>query len=186
MKTVIIYGSARTNGHTKALVDAFSQRSEGDVVFIDCYRVQNLNPCKDCRYCWHVRGCCIQDDMQTIYHHIDSADVLVLASPVYFHSVTGVMKILLDRLQLYWAGVRRGDHHNYSAKKGVIVMTGGAPSFQNQFLAGEMVLKGILGDVNATCEGVITMPNTDYIGAEGKQIYLNQAAQLAEKIYGGL
>ena len=52
----------------------------------------------DCRYCWHKKGCSIKDGMRDIYQKIEEADNIVLASPMYFHSITGGIKgPLIDR-----------------------------------------------------------------------------------------
>jgi multimeric flavodoxin WrbA len=160
MKTLVLFGSARENGNTKALLNAFVEGLDGEIEVVDAYRT-SVSPCKDCRYCWHNRGCSIKDGMQDIYKKVDEADNIILASPVYFHSVPGPMKILIDRFQVYWAGHLRKDHPEKNIKKGVILMVGGAPAFEDQFTAGEAVLKTLLNDFAADCVGVITYPHTD-------------------------
>ena len=110
MKTLVITGAARQKGHTNQMVKLFLDTLGGDYDIIDAYRVENVAPCKDCRYCWHKKGCSIKDGMQEIYDKLEAADNIVLASPMYFHSITGKMKALIDRFQVYWAG-QRGDSH---------------------------------------------------------------------------
>lgn len=160
MKTLVLFGSARQKGNTKDLLNAFLENLDGEIEFIDAYKT-HVEPCRDCRYCWHTRGCSIKDGMQEIYKKVDEADNIVLASPVYFHSVPGPMKILIDRFQVYWAGNVRKDHPEENTKKGVILMVGGAPPFEDQFDACEAVLKTVLKDFAAECVGVIAYPHTD-------------------------
>ena len=45
--------------------------------------------------------------------------------------------------------------------KGAILMVGGAPSFPNQFLGGELVLKNLLNDLSTECLGEVCLPNSD-------------------------
>ncbi len=163
MRTIILNGSARRSGFTKKMIDEFKSNATGEIDEIDCYSIKNISPCLDCRYCWKNNRCAINDGMQDIYKKIEEADVIVLATPIYFHSVTGKMKILIDRFQLYWASHIRKDRDAYKEKLSVILMCGGAPSFKNQFLGGEIVLKGLSGDLNATCKGIITLDNTDIV-----------------------
>ena len=99
--------------------------------------------------------------MQEIYKKVDEADNIILAAPMYFHSVPGPMKVLIDRLQVYWAGHLRNDMPEGFVKKGAILMVGGAPAFENQFLAGEIVMKGVLGDLSADCVGIVAFSNSD-------------------------
>lgn len=181
MKTLVLFGSARENGNTKALLNALLEGLDGEIKVIDAYRT-SVEPCKDCRYCWHTRGCSIKDDMQEIYKMVDEADNIVLASPVYFHSVPGPMKILIDRFQVYWAGHLRKDHPSKNIKKGIILMVGGAPSFEDQFSAGEAVLKTLLNDFAAECVGVINYPDTDKNPVYDNEKIRIEARNLAERL----
>mgnify|MGYP000273116451 CR=1 FL=1 len=92
MKTLVITGAARKNGHTNQMVKLFLDTLGGEYTIIDAYRAENIAPCKDCRYCWHKKGCSIHDGMDEVYRLLEEADNVVLASPMYFHSITGKMK----------------------------------------------------------------------------------------------
>lgn len=181
MKTLIFFGSARKDGNTKEMVNTFIDELHGDVEVIDAYR-STISPCIDCRYCWHKRGCSIKDNMQHIYSKIDEADNIVFASPMYFYNVPGPLKIIIDRLQIYWAGVLRKDHPEIGTKKGAILMCGGARPFKNQFIAGEIVLKAILKDLSAECIGIVTSSYTDKFPVSQNEDIKNQIRNLAKKI----
>ena len=142
------------------MIDIFVENIDGDVEIINSYE-ENISPCIDCRYCWENRGCSIKDDMQEIYNKIDKADNIIIASPVYFHTVSGPLKIIIDRCQVYWAGVLRGDKLDVGSKKGGILLCGGAPEFDKQFTAAEITLEGLLKDFGARCLGIVTASNTD-------------------------
>lgn len=182
MKTLVFFGSARLKGHTKAMVDMFIDQLEGEVEVIDAYRLNEVAPCKDCRYCWHKKGCSIKDGMQDIYEKIEEADNIVLASPMYFHSITGKLKSVIDRLQVYWAGHIRKDMPENFTKKGAILMVGGAPEFENQFLGGELVFKNLLNDLSAECLGQVTLSNSDVDSLESKPEIAKEIVALAQKM----
>jgi hypothetical protein len=93
------------------------------------------------------------------------------------------MKIILDRFQMYWAGEMRKDKPAVPTKRGAILMCGGAASFENQFTAGEIVLKGVLQDLASTCEGIITVPDTDAFPVSQNQDIRNRARDLAQLLY---
>ena len=149
---------------------------------IDAYRAENIAPCKDCRYCWHKKGCSIHDGMDEVYRLLEEADNVVLASPMYFHSITGKMKALIDRFQVYWAGHVRNDMPEKPLRKGAILMVGGAPSFPNQFLGGELVLKNLLNDLSTECLGEVCLPNSDHDSLETRPDIAQQVVELAEKM----
>lgn len=182
MKTLVLFGSARRNGHTAQMLNLFLEHLGGEYEIIDTYRVKNISPCMDCRYCWKVKGCAIQDGMQEIYRKLEEADNLILASPVYFHSVTGPMKVLIDRFQIYWAGLVRKDKPEGFIRKGAVLMTGGAPPFPDQFLGCEIVLKNLLRDLNTECLGTVCFPNTDKDTLDGREDIRQEIISLADKM----
>lgn len=184
MKTLVIIGAARPNGNTRQMVDLLLDKLEGEKEIVDAYRTK-VKSCKDCRYCWKTKACIIKDGMQEIYQKVEEADNIILASPMYFHSVTGKMKVMIDRFQVYWAGFIRKDMPEKPLRKGAILMVGGAPSFENQFLGGELVLKNLLKDLSAECVGEICLPNSDHDSLETRPDIAEQIAALAETLNQG-
>ena len=60
----------------------------------------NINPCIGCNSCYERDGhkCFQKDDMEIVYSKLVEADILVVASPVYFYSISAQLKTLIDRL----------------------------------------------------------------------------------------
>ena len=59
----------------------------------------NIRGCLACEYC-HTKGAgqCVQkDDMQEIYRKLAEAEMLVIASPIYYHGISGQLKCTIDR-----------------------------------------------------------------------------------------
>lgn len=181
MKTLVLFGAARANGHTKAMVDLFLETMGGEYEIIDAYRIEGISPCKDCRFCWHKNGCSIRDGMQDIYQKIEEADHILLASPMYFHSISGKLKTIIDRLQPYWASCLRNDKPKSFRKTGSILMVGGAPSFENQFLGGELVFKNLLKDMSVHFVGEVCLPNSDRDSLETRPDIADDIRALANK-----
>ena len=108
MYTLIFNGSPRRAGDTSALIQAFCREIQGQVEQIDAYR-STLSPCVDCRRCAGGGGCVINDGMQEIYEKVEKAQVLALASPLYFSTLTGPLLALCSRFQaLYMARRNQG------------------------------------------------------------------------------
>jgi multimeric flavodoxin WrbA len=161
--TLVLYGSARKKGQTKAMLDLFLQalgKKAGTVEIIDCYRTE-VSPCIDCRHCWKERRCAIQDGMREIYDKVDAADNIIIAAPVYFNSLPGKMKVLIDRFQMFWASEVRGDKPKELTKKGAGLIVGGAPFFNGQFTGSEVVITGLFDDFRAENLGIVTFSDTD-------------------------
>ncbi len=100
MKVLILHGSARKAGNTGILAESFGRGAKdgGHEVEKIWLKEKNVGDCLGCCACQQNRGVCIQrDDMQELYGKIAEADVVALASPVYFYTWTSLMKKTLDR-----------------------------------------------------------------------------------------
>ena len=181
MKTLVFFGSARKKGNTKDLLNIFLKDLNGEVEIIDAYRTE-VGGCIDCRYCWEQRGCSVQDEMQDIYPLIDEADNIVFASPLYFNNVPGPLKNIIDRCQVYWSSRRRGDRDEISNKKAALLVVGGAPNYNKQFKAIEIVLEGVLKDMKAKVIGHLYVANTDEVSVLNNEKVKKKARDLAEKL----
>ena len=101
MNILVLNGSPRANGNTKQMIKAFEKGAiqvGHQVQIIDVCK-KNIKGCLACEYC-HTKGkgSCIQtDDMQEIYEYLNNADMLVLASPIYYHGISGQLKCVIDR-----------------------------------------------------------------------------------------
>ena len=100
MNILILSGSPRKGGNTDLLVDAFakgaSPRHHVEVVSVYDYKV---NPCIGCNSCFTREDykCCQKDDMQIVYEKMANAEMLVIASPVYFYGLSAQLKAVIDR-----------------------------------------------------------------------------------------
>ncbi len=107
MNIVIINGSPRTNGNSDLLCDEFIRgaRESGNQTEKVSLREYTVSPCRACYACFKTGKCVQKDDMAEILNKIKNADVLVLASPTYFMTMTGQMKVFIDRLLPEWQGL---------------------------------------------------------------------------------
>lgn len=101
MKILVLNGSPRPGGNTAKLIEAFKEGAVAggnEVNVIDVCR-KNIKGCLACEYC-HSKGSgqCIQkDDMQEVYDLLKEAEMLVIASPIYYHGISGQLKCTIDR-----------------------------------------------------------------------------------------
>ena len=102
MNILVLNGSPRPNGNTAAMVSAFvegaSENGHNITVVPVCRK--KIAGCLACEYC-HNRGegkCIQQDDMQEVYPVLEEAEMIVLASPIYYHSFTGQLQCAINRI----------------------------------------------------------------------------------------
>ena len=103
-RVLVLNGSPRLNGNTSHLAAAFMKGSveAGADTQEMLVRELNLKYCTGCLRCNILRRCSLRDDnWAEVSERIMASDVLVIASPVYFHHVTAPMKILIDRFRSF-------------------------------------------------------------------------------------
>ena len=99
MKIVGILGSLRSKGNTEILLDEALEEARRNGVLVSKISLRNkvISPCNGCQKCTETGKCVIKDDMQEVYKKILESDGIIWATPVYFWSMTGQTKIVLDR-----------------------------------------------------------------------------------------
>lgn len=101
-KIVVLNGSPRKNGNTSALVKSFIEGAEnkGNIITEFFLDGMNINGCKGCFGGGkNPESPCVQkDDMDKIYPIYKEADIVVLATPLYYWSISGQLKCAFDRL----------------------------------------------------------------------------------------
>jgi multimeric flavodoxin WrbA len=103
-KIIAIYGSPRRKGNTAALLKKAVEgaREAGAAVDEIVLRDLKLSPCLEIYGCKESGECAIKDDFQSVRDRILAAEGLMLASPIFFYTVSAHTKILMDRFQSLW------------------------------------------------------------------------------------
>ncbi len=107
-KVLILSGSPRKGGNSDLLCDEFMRgaiESGNEVTKINVAE-KKVAPCRACYACKESGNCIIKDDMADILQAMIDADVLVLASPVYFYSIDAQLKAVIDRTVARWLEVK--------------------------------------------------------------------------------
>lgn len=102
MNTLVLHGSARRGRDTDRLAAAFLEgmAEVGSHSTTHFYAIDmNIAHCRACMRCANGEGCVVQDDMQDVYPALLEADVVVLATPMFWGYMTSQLKTLFDRLE---------------------------------------------------------------------------------------
>ena len=101
MNILVLNGSPRPEGSTKQMAEAFRSGAASaghQVDIVDVCKLR-IGGCLACEYC-HTKGkgeCVQKDDMAQVYALLREADMLVIASPIYYHGISGQLKCVIDR-----------------------------------------------------------------------------------------
>ncbi|MGA9187787.1 MAG: flavodoxin family protein [Methanosarcina sp.] len=100
IKILGLVGSPNINGNTAKLVNTILDGAAENGADKVIYNLASLNikGCDACRKCQESGCCIIDDDMQKLYKEIQTADAVVLGSPVYMWQMTAQTKLFVDRL----------------------------------------------------------------------------------------
>lgn len=113
-KVLILSGSPRKGSNSDLLCDEFLRGAQQAGHTVEKLRVsaKKVHPCSACYHCKNHGGECVyKDDMAEILQKMIDADVLVLASPVYFYSIDAQLKAVIDRTVARWLEVKNKEFY---------------------------------------------------------------------------
>lgn len=113
MKVLAISASPRKGGNSDVLCDQFLKGASDaghTVQKINLAKV-DISPCTACYGCRNTHHCVKRDDMELILQELINADVIVLATPVYFYSMDAQMKIMIDRCLPRYLEIKNKDFY---------------------------------------------------------------------------
>ena len=164
MRVLGIMGSPRVRGNTDVLLDealkgAQSRGAEVEKIMVDKLKIA---PCREYYGCLKDGFCIIRDDMGDIYPKLLNADVIIIASPMFFYGLTSQLKALIDRCQALWArkyilkqdsphSVRSGAFIGVGATRGEKLFVGAILTVKNLFqiigvkYVDELLVRGVDG-----------------------------------------
>lgn len=112
-KVLILSSSPRKGGNSDLLCDEFMRGSKEkghdvEKIFIS---QRKINYCTGCGVCNSTHKCVQNDDMAKILNKMIATDIIVLATPVYFYSMVGQLKTLIDRTVARYKDISNKDFY---------------------------------------------------------------------------
>jgi len=184
MKVLGIYGSPRKGGNTDMLLDAALKGATdagAEVASIRCCDL-TMKGCAECGGCDRTGQCVVDDDMQLVYPQLLEARAIILASPIFFYSLTSQAKALIDRCQAMWCKryleKTSEKKKSYDGGRGFLVSVG-ATKGKNLFEGAQLVAKYFFDALDMTYEGGLFVRSVDGKGEIAKHPeFLAQALEL--------
>jgi multimeric flavodoxin WrbA len=166
MKAIGINGSPRKKWNTAALLEKALEGAASQGAETESFHLYDLayKGCVSCFACKTKGGksygrCAVKDDLSPILKKVEEVDVIILASPIYFGTVTGEMRSFMERLlfpymtytdppgTLFSGKIRTGFLYALGATEELARERG----FDRHIAANEMLLKLILGNSETLC-----------------------------------
>ncbi len=110
---LILSSSPRRGGNSDLLCDQFTlgaqeSGNQAEKIFL---KDKNINYCTGCGSCFNGKSCPQKDDMAEILEKMIAADVIAMATPVYFYTMSGKMKTMIDRTCARYTEIRNKEFY---------------------------------------------------------------------------
>jgi multimeric flavodoxin WrbA len=179
---LVLNGSPRDKGNSATLANQLAlgaKESDAEIESIYLHDM-DIRPCDACDFCQEDgNGCVIADDMQALYPKLRAADVIVLATPVYWFSLPAQLKLCIDR----WYAMELPTGFELSGKKLALVMAyGDTDLYTSGGINVIYTLESICRYTGLKLAGIVHGTANDIGDAEKQPALMERAFQLGQKL----
>lgn len=180
-----INGSPRIGGNTDILLDRALEGAQGKGAKVEKIILNNLKfvPCQECEVIRDDGVCIIEDDMQPLYQKIKEADTLILASPIFFGSLTAQTKMMIDRFQCFWWAKYISKTYQQEKKRPGAFICVEASAKRDFFENAKSIIKDFFTTIDVDYKEELLCPGVDKKGAVlGRIDWLEKASEIGESM----
>lgn len=180
-----INGSPRIGGNTDILLDEVlaGAKSKGARTAKILLCRLKYSPCLECGIVSGRSFCIVKDDMELVYRRIKRADAVVLASPIFFGTISAQMKMMIDRFQCVWRSKYMLGKDLFSKERIGIFISVEASERQDFFKNAKSVVKNLFATINAKYTDELFCTGVEAKGEiRHRRQCLKQAYRLGQKI----
>jgi multimeric flavodoxin WrbA len=162
-----INGSPRIGGNTDILLDkildgAASRNARVEKVILNTLK---FSPCQECEDIRDDGTCKLEDSFKPLYKKIEDADVIILASPIFFGSLTSQTKMMIDRFQCAWRAKYILKKDAFPRKKKGVFVSVEASERRIFFDNAKSIVRNFFAVINAKYTAEFFCPGIDEKGA---------------------
>lgn len=188
MKVLGINGSPRIGGNTDLLLDKVLEGAKSRGADTEKIVLNKLKfvPCQECEEMDDSGGCLVRDDMQMVYRKIKEADAIVLASPIFFGTLSAQSKMMIDRFQCAWrARYILKKANGYKKVPGAFISVEGSRR-DDFFENAKSIVRNLFATINAAYKYELLCPGVDGKGGIlGRPGCLKKALDIGSKLAKG-
>jgi multimeric flavodoxin WrbA len=185
-RIVIVKGSPRKNGNSATLADQVAAGAQAAGAEVESFTLHEMDirPCDACDACQGepYRGCIVDDDMQLLYPKVREADALVIATPIYWFTVSAQTKLFMDRC---YSLVDAGGWVVRGKKIGIVLTYGDSDPYNSGAVNAIRTFQDGYRYAGAEIAGMVYGSASDPGEIRRNQKVMKQAYELGQRLAGG-
>jgi multimeric flavodoxin WrbA len=179
---VVLKGSPRVNGNSATLADQVAAGAIESGAEVESFVLHNMHiePCDHCNNCQETDGVCvIKDDMQILYPKLRRADSIIIASPIYWFTISAQMKLCIDR----WYAFETSQGSQLRGKKfGIVLTYGDTDLYTSGGINAIHTFESMFRYIRAEIVGIVHGTALDVGDAEKQPDLMEKAFRLGQRI----
>ena len=178
---LILKSSPRKRANSSLLADqvAAGARDAGAAVESFDLHALDIRPCDACDFCQGAAECVINDDMQMLYPKLRAADAIVIASPIYWFTLSGQAKLCIDR----WYALQGPDGSALAGKQfGLLLTYGDSDPYTSGAINAIRTFQDMCRYLKAEVAGIVYGSASDAGEIQGQPELLKRAYALGWKL----
>ena len=182
-RVLVLKGSPREKGNSSLLADQVAAGASAAGVQVECIVLQNMNiqPCNACDVCQETGTgeCILDDDMQTLYPRLLKADAIVIASPIYWYTMSAQTKLCIDR----WYALDTPQGNLLAGKRiGIVLTYGDVDPFASGAVNAIHTFRDIFRNIKAPIVGIVYGSASNAGDIQNQPALLEQAYKLGQEL----
>jgi len=178
---LILKGSPRKNGNSSILADQVAAGATAAGAAVESFDLHGMDirPCDGCDFCQGSGECAINDDMQLLYPKLLEADGIVIASPIYWCTVSAQTKLCIDR----WYALEGAKSSALAGKEiGIVLSYGDSDPFTSGAINAMRTLQDIFRYEKAEIAGMVYGSATQPGEIQAQPELMERARALGERL----
>jgi multimeric flavodoxin WrbA len=181
-KHILVFkGSPREKGNSSILADQAAAGAKAAGAEVESFNLHNLDirPCDACDVCQETGVCILKDDMQALYPKLRGADAIVLASPVYWFTISAQTKLFIDR----WYGMESPQGNALRGKQfGILLTYGDTDPYSSGAINAIRTYQDMFRYLGANIAGIVYGTAMDVGDVQQQPELMERAYKLGEKL----
>ncbi len=143
----------------------------------------DFRPCQECGKCDKTGECVLCDDMRLVYRKLDASDTVIIASPIFFGSVSAQLKMMIDRFQCRWVAkyVLKKKGSTKKKRKGLFLCAAGSNK-ESFFNNAKSIVKNFFATLSIEYAGELFYPEANKKDASRLEEMLDEAFRLGKEL----